>query len=122
MNRITPLDLYEAVITYDSENNPVKTWALVHVVTYSGELVTDGGLAVSESVGPIYGNLMPKSLTAAQIEQYGISTKAANVKVFYFDNDPLVAVGTRLYDGATGYDVRAVNVWPKHSEAILEPV
>jgi len=122
MNRITSLDLYEAVITYDTENNPVKTWARVHAVTDAGILVTDEGDPVSDMVGGIVGNLMPKSLTTAQIEQYGINTKAANVKVFYFDNDPLVIIGTRLYNGTTGYDVRAVNVWPKHSEAILEPV
>lgn len=122
MNRTTSLDLYEAVITLDAENNPVKTWARVHAVTDEGILLMDDGDPVSDMVGGIVGNLMPKSLTPAEITQYGISTKAANVKVFYFDNDPLVIIGTRLYNGATGYDVRGVNVWPKHSEAILEPV
>jgi len=122
MNRVTSLDLYEAVITYDSENNPIKTWARVHAVTDAGVLVTDGGVPVSEAVGGIVGNLMPKALTESQIKQYGISTRAANTKVFYFNPDPLVAIGTRLYDGATWYDVRAVSPWPKHYEAILEPV
>lgn len=96
MNRTTTLALYVATVAYDSENNPVKTWATSKSIT---------------------GNLMPKSLSEAQVLLYGVSPNNANAKVFYFNPDADVVIGTRL--GV--YDVLAVNVWPKHSEAILRP-
>lgn len=97
MNRTTTLALYTGTITYDAENNPVSTWTTAKSVT---------------------GNIMPRSLTSAELAQYGIDTRTSGVMAFYFDGDSAVVVGTRL--GA--YNVRAVNVWPKHTEAILEPV
>jgi len=97
MIKNTALVLYTQTTTYDGENNPVKVW---------------------KSVRTIAGNLQPKSLTTAELAQYGISLQAANTAVFFFDHDDDVAVGTRL----GGYNVRAVNVWPSHSEAILVPL
>lgn len=91
------LAFYTQTTSYDAENNPVQSWSTSRNIS---------------------GNLQPKSLTEAEAAQYGINTKAANAKLFLFDNDVAVVIGTRL--GA--YNVRAVNVWPSHSEAILEPV
>ena len=91
------LAFYTASLSYDAENNPIKTWTTSRNIS---------------------GNLQPKSLTESELAQYGVNTRAANAKLFLFDNDAAVIIGTRL--GA--YDVRAVNVWPSHSEAILEPV
>lgn len=96
MNRTTTLALYVATVSYDAEQNPVKTWATSKSIT---------------------GNLMPKGLSEAQVVLYGVSPNNANAKVFYFVPDAAVIIGTRL--GA--YDVLAVNVWSKHGEAILRP-
>jgi hypothetical protein len=89
--------LQTAILTYDSENNPVKNWTAVKNIT---------------------GDLQPKVFSQAEIALYGVDIRNTNAKVFYFDNDNSVVVGARLGD----YEVLAVNVWPKHSEAILRPV
>ena len=91
------LAFYTQTTTYDAENNPVTAWATTRSIS---------------------GNLQPKSLTESELAQYGVNTKAANAKLFLFDPDTAVVIGTRL--GA--YNVRAANHWPSHSEAILEPV
>ena len=91
------LAFYTQTTTYDAENNPVKTWATTRSIS---------------------GNLQPKTLTEGELAQYGVNTRAANAKLFLFDPDTTVIIGTRL--GA--YDVRAANHWPSHSEAVLEPI
>lgn len=96
MNRTTTLALYTATVTYDAEQNPVKTWATAKSVA---------------------GNLMPRSLSEAEVALYGISTNNANAKAFYYEPDAAVVIGARL--GV--YDVLAVNAWPQHGEAILRP-
>lgn len=89
------LAFYTQTTTYDGENNPIKTWTTTRSIS---------------------GNLQPKTLTEAEITQYGIRT--GKTMLFLFDNDSAVIVGTRLGT----YDVRGVNVWPSHSEAILESI
>ena len=120
MKRTLTVDLYEAVVTYDAEQNPVKTWALRHPLVYSGDPVYDGASVVSDGTKKVKANIWPASLSQDKLELYGFTGKQA--MEMYFDHDADVVVGTRVYDGSTYYDVRAVNVWPKHSEAILEPV
>ena len=120
MKRTVALSLYEAVLSYDAEQNPVKTWVLRHPVTYEGVPVTYEGGYVSTETGAVRGNLQPRSLTEEELKMYGFAGHSA--RVLYFDNDEDVVVGTRLYDGELWYDVRGVSVWPKHSKAILEPV
>ena len=122
MIRNTTLDLYEAVLTYDSENNPIKTWAKVHAVTDGGVLVTDGGVLVSDGVKGRAGNFQPRSLTEQECELYGVTGRGADAKLFLCANDPELQRGRRLYDGATKYDIVAVNPWPSHTELILVPV
>jgi len=116
------LDLYEATLTYDSENNPVKTWRKIHAVTDDGELVTDGGDQVTYGAVGQSGNLQPKSLTEQECTLYGISGAAADAMLFLCKNDPEIQRGRRLYDGATKYDIVAVNPWPSHTAVILIPV
>ena len=116
------LDLYEAVLTYDTENNPVKTWAKVHAVTQSGALVTDGGDPVSDGVVGRPGNFQPRSLTEQECTLYGVTGEAADAKLFLCNNDTEIQRGRRLYDGATKYDIVALNVWPSHTAVILIPV
>jgi len=91
------LAFYTQTTTYDAENNPVKTWATTRNIS---------------------GNLQPKNLTEGELAQYGVNTRAANAKLFLFDPDVTVIIGTRLGT----YDVRAANHWPSHSEAVLEPI
>jgi len=122
MIRNKSLDIYEAVITYDAENNPSKNWVLTHPVFESGVLVTDAGSQVSDGVKSQSGNLQPKSLTEQECKIYGISGSAADAKLFLCDNDPSLVRGVRLYDGSVKYDVVAVTPWPSHTEAILVPV
>lgn len=121
MNRSTALDLYEPFLAYDAEQNPTATWGAYELALYEGGLVTYEGAPVSSDPITIMGNLQPKALTEAEIAAYGVKARD-KVKVLFFDCNDEVVVGRRLYDGATGYDIRAVNVWPKHSEAILEPI
>ena len=122
MIRNKTLDIYEAVVAYDAENNPVKTWAKVHAVTDAGVILVDGGDPVSEAIQGQDGNFQPKSLTEQECEMYGVTGRGADAKLFLCANNAELQRGRRLYDGATKYDIVALNVWPSHTELVLVPV
>lgn len=70
----------------------------------------------------ITGNMMPKSLTPAELTLYGIDATVAGIKILFCDGDNYLTVGVRAETGGAKYDCVSVNVWPKHTEAILVPV
>ena len=74
------------------------------------------------AIKQIPGNFQPRKLTETEAMIWGLSGAKANAKVFLFDNDAAVIEGAEFRDGADRYDVRGLNQWPGHSEAILIPV
>jgi hypothetical protein len=69
-------------------------------------------------------DVQPKSLSEAQLKQWGISTLSQDAKAVYdFIGSPYFVIGNRArVDYGTVYDIRARNEWPSHLEYILVPV
>ena len=68
-------------------------------------------------------NIQPKALTEAQAKVFGISDKNANAKVMYYYHNAAVVEMMRVKrsDGSV-FDVRGINHWRIHDEAILIPL
>lgn len=70
----------------------------------------------------IAADVQPAQLTKTESERWGITDLAANSKKMFYESDSTILLLMRaLVDGET-YEIRGINVWPRHSEAILVPV
>ena len=74
-------------------------------------------------------DVQPNALTQAELLQWGLSNRAADVKKIFFDYSVNIAINNRAaivtdYDGGSTiyYEIKGVNQWPCHIEAILVPV
>ena len=67
-------------------------------------------------------NVQPYKLNETEMKTYGIDARGSNTKLMFMDPDTSVVVLQRaVVDGFT-YEIRAINNWPHHWEAILVPV
>jgi hypothetical protein len=70
----------------------------------------------------IVADIQPAQLSAIQIEAWGLTDLAAYAKKMFYDRDNTILLTMRaVVDGET-YEIRAINLWPNHGEAILTPV
>jgi hypothetical protein len=70
----------------------------------------------------IKAGVQPAQLTQVQLQAWGLVDLVSNSKKMFFDRDPSILVTMRaVVDGET-YEIRAINLWPTHGEAILSPV
>lgn len=94
------LSLYTAVLAFDAENRPTKTWNFK---------------------GYVGGTLQPRTLTEAECAAYGVDVRAANAKLLICDSNIEIKTTDRMELGIEKYDVLATNDWWSHIEAILLP-
>jgi head-tail adaptor len=70
----------------------------------------------------IWADVQPKALSEVQAQAWGVNAQAMNTKWLGFDSDASIQELYRaIVDGVT-YEIRGLNVWPMHSEALLIPV
>ena len=70
----------------------------------------------------ITADVQPAQLTPVQLEAWGLTDLAANAKKMFYSSDSAILLSMRaVVDGET-YEIRAINRWPNHDEAILVPV
>ena len=67
-------------------------------------------------------DFQPAQLTEAQLQAYGLSTEATNAKKMFFDMGFVLFLLNRVFCQGEWYEVRALNKWNYHQEAILAPV
>jgi len=70
----------------------------------------------------IKADVQPAQLTQAELAQWGLTDLSANAKKMYFDRDTTILLAARAIVDSETYEIRAVNFWPNHGEAILIPV
>lgn len=70
----------------------------------------------------IYANVQPKALNEMQLQAWGINAQNANTKIMFFDTDPAIHESYRAIVEGSTYELRGLNKWPSHSEAILIPL
>ena len=67
-------------------------------------------------------NVQPYKLNETEMKTFGIDDRGSNTKLMFMDPDTDIVVLQRaVVDGFT-YEIRAINNWPHHWEAILVPV
>lgn len=102
------VEIFVPTTTKTSDGTVKKIWAYSTGSAANATIVTD---------------VQPKSLSEAQLKQWGLSTLSQDAKVVYdFNDSPYFAIGNRVrVDGDTIYDIRGVNKWDSHGEFILIP-
>lgn len=73
-------------------------------------------------------DVQPYTLSQAEMLEYGISNRTADTKKMFFDASANIAYERRVWvvsdfdTEVSLYEVRGVNHWPSHGEAILVPI
>lgn len=70
----------------------------------------------------IIADVQPVTLCQAQIDAFGATDTAANAKKMFFASDATIVLFQRATVSGEVYEIRGINVWPRHSEAILVPI
>ena len=109
--------IYIPVIGKNSEGTVTKTWGYKALPTPIDPAVT------------MRIDVQPNALSQAELLQWGLSNRSADVKKVFFEYETRMAINNRLavvtdYDGGSTiyYEIKGVNQWPFHGEAILVPV
>jgi hypothetical protein len=103
MVNITTVKLYQKVTTKAANGQVINTFP---VVTQRFDA-----------------DVQPAMLTKEEATRWGQTDIAAGSKIIYFDPNSSVRMLDRIVDSRNGYyEVRGVNAWPIHDEALLVPV
>jgi hypothetical protein len=70
----------------------------------------------------IMADVQPASLSTSELQIYGVNDLTANARRMYYNPDSSIDILTRLVIDSHTYEVRGVNFWPRHSEALLFPL
>jgi hypothetical protein len=70
----------------------------------------------------IMADVQPAQLTEAQAAIWGITDLASDAKKMYYEKDASIIRLMRAVVGGETYEIRGINIWPVHSEAIMVPV
>lgn len=105
------ISVYVPVIATNSEGDPIKTWAY------------------ASPVEMLRCDVQPKQLTMAEQELWGISDRNCNAKLVFFQTSGYIAINNRMKvvsdfpgEGTEYYEIKGVNRWPRHGEAVIVPV
>jgi hypothetical protein len=109
------VEVYVPTIAPNSEGTPTKSW----------------GYKQATPVDPseiFRADVQPAGLTRAEIELWGLSDKESNAKRMFYRFATKVEKNNRArvtsdIDGSVlVYEIKGVNKWPIHGEAVLVPV
>jgi hypothetical protein len=111
------VSIYVPVAAQNGEGDPIKTWGYKKTPTPD---------APAESIRC---DVQPKSLTEAECLAWGISDRNANAKLVFFSRSVYIAINNRMKvvsdfpgEGAEYYEIKGVNRWAIHGEAVIVPV
>lgn len=97
----TQVEIYSFSAAKNSQGIPIKTYSLLKT---------------------IWADVQPKALTEVQATAWGVDVKGPDSKLVFYDTDPAIHELYRAIVNGMTYDIRGINVWPRHSEMILVPV
>ena len=70
----------------------------------------------------IEADVQPRSLTQAEVTLFGFKDTQSNAKTMLFPHNTAVCIGARILWNGTYYNVRGVNWFGEHDDALLIPV
>jgi len=108
-------------------DSTVEIYVLSSTITSDGTVKKTWGYKQVPPVAPIatiITDVQPKSLSEAQLKQWGLSTLTQDAKVISdFSNNPYLVIGNRVrVDSDIVFDIRARNPWDNHTEYVIIPV
>lgn len=121
------VELFVPIKSKNSQGQVISAWGY----KYFGGGYWDDTLTWTDSLywydGPIEtisADVQPKSLTEAQLKQWGYSILNADAQnMYYMGSSDYIEIGNRArVDSDIIYDIKAKNIWPSHVEAILVTV
>ena len=113
------------------KNATVSIYTQTTVRNDEGTKISTYGYLLDDPTDPaetFRADVQPHKLTTGDITLYGITDKTAGVKLMLYKSASYVAVTNRAqvvsdFDGSTTYyDIKPINLWPNHGEALLVPV
>lgn len=97
----------------------VKHYAKVTTKLANGQVVNAFPVVTSR----FDADVQSANLTKEEAYRWGQTDLAANSKIMFFNINDAVRMLDRIVDSHNGYfEVRGVNIWPIHYEALLVPV
>lgn len=70
----------------------------------------------------IWADVQPRQLTEEDARMYGLSRAFSDSKTMFFDVDATIVTGMIARWNNTDYQIRGINPWDIHYEAVLIPV
>ena len=101
MMRDTAVDVYYPVSAKNAQGIVAQTWTYFKTIEAS---------------------FQPRTLTESQAQAWGVSVQAADAKWIAYENDESIRELYRAKVDGYWYDMRGINKWPGHAEALLIPV
>jgi SPP1 family predicted phage head-tail adaptor len=93
--------LQTKVVSVDAEGLRLETWT---------------------NSGTIKAGVQPANMSQVQLAEWGLSDLQADARTMYFEKSATVWNGQRAIVEGVTFEVRALNTWPKHKEAVIVPV
>ena len=107
------VSIYVPVLTRNTEGEVVKSWGYKQTTAIAPAVVIDA-------------DVQPYKLSETELQLWGISDRNAQAKIMFCDYD--INIGpinrAKVVDdfGTEYYDIKTLNAWATHCEAILVPV
>ena len=124
------VDIYEPINSRATDGTLIKKWGYLASDCLGAGTWTDS-LTWNDSLlwidGPIESlicDVQPKSITDAQLKEWGLSTLTQDAKAVYdFSGSTNFKLTNRaIVDGGTIYQIKAINNWNVHQEYIFVPL
>lgn len=125
MNNI--VELFEPLLAKTTDGIKIRKWGYQSFsLGYWDDTVTwtDASLWVEGPQSVVECDVQPRSLNEYELKQWGINPQTPDAKlVYYLDFDSYFAMNNRArVDGTSIYEIKGVNLWPGHTEAVFIPV
>lgn len=70
----------------------------------------------------IKADLQPITLSAATLAEWGLTDLSANSRKMFFQKDDAIQIGMRVVCNSETWEIRNINPWSIHYEALLTPL
>lgn len=70
----------------------------------------------------ISADVQPKTLTEALVQAFGLTNLQSDAKKMFYPFDTAIKVNMRVVWNSKTFEIRGINEWVEHCEAILIPI
>jgi hypothetical protein len=123
------VEIFAPIMTKTSRGTVVKLWGNadgeVGALSFP-EGIPEGGLVFSTTtlVETIYADVQPRSLSEYELAAWGVNDIPTDSRLLYYrgDSSNLVIGNRTRVNGVKVFEIRGVQTWTMHQEALLVPV